>query len=262
MKIVIVDDEISALSTFLNNVVDEPDIQPQMFQNDPFAALEYVRTNKVDAAFLDINMPKINGIELAEKMIEIDGGIKIIFITGFSQDEDDIARRIGENHGGYCYKPYDPQTLYRHLKTLQAAKNAQREVKIRTFGAFDVFVDGVPVRFTSAKSKELLALGIDRRGANLTMGDVIALLWPDKNADHAKRLWRDAVVRLRITLKNHGLLQLVEFYRAGLRVNPAAATCDYWDFLDTPQPYTGLYMGASYDWSTETQSYLEKKLLR
>jgi len=47
---------------------------------------------------------------------------------------------------------------------------------IRTFGNFDVFVAGVPIRFTSAKAKELLAVLVDRRGGSLTAEEAIAYL--------------------------------------------------------------------------------------
>ena len=51
MKIIVVDDEMAALNTFLPNVVDSLNIECKMFMNSPRAALEYVRINKVDAAF-------------------------------------------------------------------------------------------------------------------------------------------------------------------------------------------------------------------
>ena len=72
MKIIVVDDETDALSNFLSHVLDS-DIEYKMFRDDPLSALEYVRTNNVDAAFLDINMPKINGVELAERLAKING---------------------------------------------------------------------------------------------------------------------------------------------------------------------------------------------
>ena len=48
---------------------------------------------------------------------------------------------------------------------------------IRTFGYFDVFVDGVPILFRSEKAKELLALLVDRRGGirKLGRGDIYSL---------------------------------------------------------------------------------------
>lgn len=50
-------------------------------------------------------------------------------------------------------------------------------VSIRTFGYFDVFVDGKPIPFRSEKAKGLLALLVDRRGGFVTSADAIATLW-------------------------------------------------------------------------------------
>ena len=57
------------------------------------------------------------------------------------------------------------------------------KIWIRTFGTFDVFLDGVPIRFPSAKAKELLALLVDRRGGSLTAEQAIGYLWEDRAID-------------------------------------------------------------------------------
>ena len=61
-------------------------------------------------------------------------------------------------------------------------------MEIRTFGKFDVFVDGLPVRFKDAKAKELLAICVDRKGELVGTEEVIDKLWKDipKNVRLAK----------------------------------------------------------------------------
>ena len=63
MTIVVVDDEISALTTFLVNVVNETKVDYKFFQNNPKECLSYVETNEVVGAFLDINMPRMDGLD-------------------------------------------------------------------------------------------------------------------------------------------------------------------------------------------------------
>lgn len=53
-------------------------------------------------------------------------------------------------------------------------------IEIRTFGYFDMFVDGRPIAFRSEKAKELLALLVDRRGGFVTSADIITALWEDE----------------------------------------------------------------------------------
>jgi two-component SAPR family response regulator len=101
MNVVVVDDEASALATFLVNVVDDTRITYKFFKKDPREALAYVRNNPVDAAFLDILMPLMNGVDLAEELIKIVPGIKIIFITGYAADEAAIQKRLGGEFAGF-----------------------------------------------------------------------------------------------------------------------------------------------------------------
>lgn len=48
-------------------------------------AIEHVKKNRVDVALLDVDMPGLNGIEVAELMCQINPRLNIIFITGFPE---------------------------------------------------------------------------------------------------------------------------------------------------------------------------------
>ena len=69
VNIIVIDDEIRSLQAFVGNVMDA-DIQCVYFSDgDKFLA--YAREYKPDCAFLDINMPGKNGVELAEAVTEV-----------------------------------------------------------------------------------------------------------------------------------------------------------------------------------------------
>ena len=57
----------------------------------------------------------------------------------------------------------------------------KEHIFIQTFGNFDVLLDGNPVHFSSAKSKELLAYLVDRQGALVTRVEAFAALYEDEN---------------------------------------------------------------------------------
>ncbi len=256
MKIIVIDDEIAALNTFLLGIVDKTDLGYSMFNNNPLASIDYVKHNKVNAAFLDINMPMVSGVDLAEQLIATDEKIKIIFISGYAHDEDKIREKLGENLLGFCYKPYDTEALHILINKVRSELNNEREIFIKTFDSFDVFVDGKAVKFSSGKSKELLALLVDRNGGYLTMDSAITFLWVDKHIANSKRLYRDAVYKLRKDLLNENM-NIVEFGRAQLKLNSENIKCDYWDYLKEKTAfYHGSYMPC-YDWSMETQSILD-----
>ena len=256
MKILVVDDELSALNTFLPNVLDDLDIECKMFMNAPRSALEYLRVNKADAAFLDIKMPEINGIDLAKRMLEISPKLKIVFTSAYARDEQAICEQLDGKVAGFCHKPYCKETLLGILAKLKS-ETEEPQLFIKTFDAFDLFVNGVAVDFNSSKAKELLALLTDARGSFVTMDTAVGNLWADKNAELGKRLYRDAVCRLRLTLKEIGAQHLVRFERARAVINVQAATCDMWKFLKSGGVFSGRYM-PQYDWSIVTESLLEQ----
>lgn len=245
MKIIVVDDELSALHAFLNEIIDEQGVEYKFYRDDPAAVCRYVSENTIDAAFLDINMPGMNGIELAEKLTEISPTLKLVFITGLSISENDLPEPVRKHTSGILYKPYN----LRKLSMLMALiKDNKRVLKAEMFDTFDCFADGNKVNFSSSKSKELFALLLAYNGKTLTMGDAIAHLWPDGDADKSKILYRDAVWRLRKTLEDIGI-NCVEWRRAALSVDKSLISCDYWDYLLTGK---GNYCGEFcklYDWS-------------
>ena len=256
MKIIVVDDELSALNTFLLGVVDDMNIECKMFMNAPRSALEYVRLKQVDAAFLDIKMPEIDGVDLAERMLTLNPEIKIVFISAYAKDENAIRERLNGRVAGFCHKPYSAESLKSILASLNA-NTSQPKLYLRTFDAFDLFVDGVAIDFSSSKAKELLALLTDARGSFVTMDTAICNLWADKNAELGKRLYRDAVCRLRLTLKEAGAEGLVTFERGRAVINCALASCDMWDFVKSGGVFSGRYM-PQYGWSIVTEATLEQ----
>lgn len=257
VKLIIVDDEITALNNFLSKIVDNTEAEYTMFNKDPLSAVEYVKKHNVDAAFLDVQMDAVNGVDLAELLLEAKPNIKIVFISGYEQDETSIREKLGDSLIGFCYKPYSEERLLQYINLLNRL-TGENHVFIRTFGGFDILIDGMPVRFVSNKSKELLALLVDKKGGSLTLGEAVAFLWPDKNTEKSKVLYRDAVWKLRHVLSQYHLAEMVTFSRGQSVINTTFARCDYWDYLDGKDRtgYSGSYM-PSYDWSIDTQSMLD-----
>ncbi|MCM1131349.1 MAG: response regulator [Roseburia sp.] len=257
MKIIVVDDEIIALTDFLVEVVNDIKIEYKFFLDNPLDTINYVKDNEVSGAFLDINMPKINGVELAKKLVLASPKLKIVFITAYTHDEKAICQLLKDNLLGFCYKPFLAYDINCYIEQMYASQ-ADYKIKVVTFGPFEVFLQHNVVRFSSFKSKELLALLIIYNGKSLTMSDAICHLWPDKPLDLAKRLYRDAVWRLRKTLKDYHIEEMVEFKRALLLLNKRNIVCDYWEHLEKRnQAYFGQFL-PSYDWSIEYQRNLDE----
>lgn len=247
MRAIIVDDEMNAHYTFLDDVIDSPDDEYRFFKDDPRLITDFVRKNRVDVAFLDVNMPGVNGVALADELVAIAPEIRFVFVTGYDVSEKDLSPAVRDRTVTFIYKPYDAVDLRR---IIDAVRRCIRRLTVRTFGSFDCFVDDRPVRFSSAKSKELFALLIAYNGKSLTMNDAISQLWPDLETDKSKVLYRDAVWRLRKALDFVGC-NCVEFRRACLFLNKEYISCDYWDRLaGLNGDYKGEFL-KSYDWSVD-----------
>ncbi|MDE6442506.1 MAG: response regulator [Clostridia bacterium] len=253
MKIIVLDDELAALNTFLPIVLDS-EIEYKMFKDDPFAALDYVRKEKVDIAVLDVKMPKVDGITLAKKMIEADGNIKIIIVSGYRQDKEQIKKHLGGNLAGFLDKPFDSANFNEIISSV----NIKPKIFIKTFNAFDLFVNGKAVQFSSSKAKELLALLTDANGSYVQMETAVDCLWADKDYDHGKVLYRDAVCRLRLTLQQNGIERLVRFERARAIIDVERAECDYWDILKSGGIFAARYL-PQYEWAVDTEAMLSIK---
>ncbi|MBE5828726.1 MAG: response regulator [Butyrivibrio sp.] len=80
-------------------------------------ALEVAETTRPDLVVSDIRMPKMDGIELAEKLIEKYPGVKVIFLTAYNEFE--YARqavRIGVSD--YLLKPFSDGELEGSIQRL------------------------------------------------------------------------------------------------------------------------------------------------
>ena len=120
---------------------------------------------------------------------------------------------------------------------------------VRTFGGFDVLLDGEAVEFRPAKCREILAFLVDRQGATVAKAELFAALWEDRAYDRSMQKQLDNNLRsLRNTLRENGIEDILEISRGTLRVKPERVVCDLYRFLegdrDAVQSYRGEYMNA------------------
>jgi len=86
-------------------------------------ALEFMAKEQFDAIILDINMPRMNGLEFLQKIRSDDAyaSIPVIMLTTEGQEEDrGCAMALGAT--AYIVKPFKPTQLLAVLgKTLQSS---------------------------------------------------------------------------------------------------------------------------------------------
>ena len=129
-------------------------------------------------------------------------------------------------------------------------------VTIRTFGYFDVFVDDKPIAFRNKKSKELLALLIDRKGGFVTSDEAIGFLWEDEPANTlTQSRYRKVALRLKNTLEEYGVSDIVESVDGKRRIVREKVKCDLFDYLSGSKEYSKDFKGSyltNYSWAETT----------
>ena len=133
---------------------------------------------------------------------------------------------------------------------------SESHIKIRTFGYFDVFVDDTPIAFRNKKSKELLALLVDRRGGFVTSEEAISFLWEDEPVNAVTQArYRKVAMRLKNILEEYGIPDVVESVDGKRRIIAEKVKCDLYDYLSHKEEFAHLFKGSylnNYSWGEMT----------
>lgn len=139
---------------------------------------------------------------------------------------------------------------------VQQALQENRTVSIRTFGYFDVFVGDTPIAFRNKKSKELLALLVDRKGGYVASEEAISFLWENEPANTLTlSRYRKVALRLKSTLEEYGITDIVEAVDGKRRIVMDKVDCDLYNYLSGKEKYSQLFRGSyltNYSWGETT----------
>ena len=257
MKAIAVDDEIYMLETLQEAVSASSDIEMTETFSSCSAALAYATENPIDIAFLDINMRGIGGLGLAEKLLELQPGCKIVFCTG----HEEYAVSAFQLHvSGYLMKPITPEAVQKEIEHIKGVKAGEKLLTIQCFGNFEVFYNQEVLPFKRKKAKELLAVLIDRNGAGMTAKQICAILFPDNTDDTKNAAYlRQLVLDLKNTLKTIQAEDVLRHDTPYYRIDTNQVKCDYLSYLETGKPaFHGEYM-TQYSWAEETCAMLQFK---
>ena len=262
MRIMCVDDEELILRMTVSLCEDLPQTDDVVGFTDPREALEWLEDGQsVDLALLDIDMPDMDGLILATKIKEIWPDTAIIFLTGYSEF---AVQAFAIHADGYLLKPIDRQSLSDEMDWAmglgRGSSSPRGRIQVRTFGNFEISVEGQIVAFTRAKAKELLAYLIDRQGSGVTRAEIFATLWEEGEYDRAMQKQLDVIIRsLRASLEEYGIEEIFEMNRGLIRICPEKVDCDLYRFLggdmNAVNSFRGEYMNG-YSWAEFTEGYI------
>lgn len=82
----------------------------------PLEAVEYARANRVDIAFLDIELGKTSGLDLCRELLEINPCTNVVFLTAYAEYSLDAW---GTGASGFMVKPITPEGVRDQLGRLR-----------------------------------------------------------------------------------------------------------------------------------------------
>lgn len=116
VRILVVDDEKPCLDELVYLLSRQDGVILAGAFTDPVEAMTASADLMPDAAFLDLSMPRMNGADLAKKMIESSPGLKVAFVTAHAKE----LAKLGENPAlGSLLKPVSEARLQLLLQRLQ-----------------------------------------------------------------------------------------------------------------------------------------------
>lgn len=118
IRVLVVDDERLARVELKRLLSKFDDIEIVSEAKNANEAIEQLKENAIDLAFLDIQMPEISGLELAA---EIGNQTLFVFCTAFSEHALDAFTL---NAADYLVKPVNPERL---TQTIERVRNLLRE---------------------------------------------------------------------------------------------------------------------------------------
>lgn len=136
-KIVIVDDNVFLQKAIAEKLSFFNDLTCKFTANNGLDLLEKLGINhNIDLILMDIEMPKMNGIEATRQIKTKYPHIKIIMLTAFDNDEN-IFMSIKAGADGYLLKEVNPQALHDGiLDTLKGGATMTPSIALKTLKLF------------------------------------------------------------------------------------------------------------------------------
>ena len=210
MKAIIVDDEKLALDFLESQIkkVSNIAILGKFQYFDIEENLSLIR--EANIVFLDIEMPEINGLELAEKILEVNQDLTVIFVTAFTEY---AVEAFEINALDYIVKPVNQDRLKKTLERIESSLANQPQKTFSDESALHLKVckelsfelgdkNSEVIQWRTSKAKEAFLYLLLHYGKTVRKSELIDLLWEDFELDKAYSQLYTTIYHIRNTLKH------------------------------------------------------------
>lgn len=153
LRIFIVDDHPMVVEGLKSLLSDYQEVIVIGTAHNAFDAIEFLKNNPVDLAFLDINLPDINGIDLCKKINELFPQVKCLALST-SNERSHISRMMQNGARGYLIKSSSKEELITAIRQVQAG-GYYLNVNVNNTAVVD---KSIVLPFLTRREKEVLLL--------------------------------------------------------------------------------------------------------
>lgn len=258
MKVLCLDDEKIILAGLVANCKKIEKITDVIGFNRIKDLMEYLENDTADVIFLDINMPDMNGIDIAKWLKDNHPEINVVFTTGYSEYTNQAIRA---NAKGYLLKPITKDMIEEQINYFLEDNEVNKRIIVSTFGNFDIKVDGASLN-PSAKAKEALAYLIDRAGAAVSRKEIAAIIYEDDSYSRTIQSYITKIfAELKTVLEDKKIADLVLIDHNSYAINTKVFICDSYEYLNGNPKFKNAYHGEymmQYYWG-DTELYRFEK---
>ncbi len=301
LKAMLVDDEALSIKRLRRLLAESGAVEVVEAFHNPLQAYEFAKSQPLDAIFLDISMPGVNGIQLSE-MLHAVTGAELVFVTG----HDEYAIQAYDRSAlDYLIKPVTAERLARTLDRLRkisrppmpaipAAAFAEHEDTVEAHALtghdLSVFVlnglrmytgraPHLPLKLRSPKTEELFAYLVCK--GTVSREEAAETLWPELGADKALHNLKTNLYYIRKSLQTTEARFCIEASRNDIVADRDRLYCDAHAFESLCKRISGgaeaddelidqaaalyagpLLKGRAYSWADEMSRGLEQAYIR
>ncbi len=182
-------------------------------------ALEQYPAVKPDLILLDINMPEVNGYEVARRIRETDKQTLIFFLTDRT-DKTDRLKGFKVRANDYLSKPFYPEELIARIRERFDGLGEESEKEVYTFGSTTFDYTNNELRTTASKTlitsrqAEILRLLTKHLNTSVSRDTILEQIWGVASYTNSLAL-NVQISYLRKALRNDASVQIESLMKKG-----------------------------------------------
>ncbi|QJD84546.1 response regulator [Cohnella herbarum] len=240
IKAFVVDDEEHALNILELFLQRTGEVEVIGRSSNGFDAIRKLKMLRPDVLFLDIEMPEMNGLELAEIVRNDNNDVQIVFVTAYDQYAISAFEHAAID---YILKPLEMDRLAKTIARIQK-ENARSGIvaehaalvneapdapmlTIRLFGQYFAGIDDGPrMKWRTSKEKELMAYLAVQEDSRVHRDLIIENLWPEDSFHKAKVYLHTCISLLRKNMKQLGFDGVLKYENERYYLDPERVEID------------------------------------